>query len=173
MPILSAENRFRQGLAAVVDDRHGEALDHFLTALEIERERDVDVPDARYLSYYGLSLARVHGPGPEAIAACEQAVRRAPAHAALLVNLGRVYEMAGRTARALACFDGALRLAPEHRPLRRDLARIDRRTRPVIASLDRSHVLNRWLGTLRARWRPRAAHRPEVSRPMQAPSAAS
>ena len=58
MSVLSAESSFSQGLAAFSADRHAEAAEHFRTAMQIERQRGVRRPEARFLSYYGLSLAR-------------------------------------------------------------------------------------------------------------------
>src|SRR5262245_51468779 len=76
MPILSAENHFRQGLAALVDGDPNVAAEHFRTAIQIERQRHVRRPQMRYLSYFGLSLALAHGPTQESILACETAARR-------------------------------------------------------------------------------------------------
>lgn len=152
MPILSAEIQFKKGLAAFVDEQYAEAAVSFRQAIEIDRQRNVRSPEARYLSYYGLSLAKQFGATPEAIQACESAAAREPYNPNLTLNLGRVYAMAGRTTRALKCFEGGLRVAPSHRSLRRELAQTDRRSRPVLPGLGRNHVVNRWLGGLRARW---------------------
>src|SRR5262249_56470453 len=66
MPILSAENQFRQGLVALVDEDPKTAAERFRAAIQIERQRHVRRPQMRYLSYYGLSLALAHGPTQEA-----------------------------------------------------------------------------------------------------------
>ena len=73
MSVLSAERSFKQGRAAMADARHAEAAEHFRTAIQIEKEHAVCEPNARYLSYYGLSLAMERGRAlPVDIDACER-----------------------------------------------------------------------------------------------------
>jgi len=150
MTILAAENSFKKGLAALVENRPAEAVDHFRVAMQMEKERSVRSPEMRYLSYYGLSMARAYGASADSRQACELAARQAPYSPAILLNLARVYEMSGRTTRALEYLARAHALAPEHPTLGRELRRLDRRERPVVARLDRGHALNRSLGRLRS-----------------------
>jgi len=151
MSVPSAEQRFSQGLAALADAQPLQAADHFLEAMHIEQRRGVDRPDMRFLSYYGLSLARAQRAQHAAVEACELAVRHDSTRPVLLLNLGRVHLMAGRLASALQCFERGLRLAPGHRSLRLELSRCDRRSRRALPFLDRANPPNRWLGTLRVR----------------------
>lgn len=149
MPILESENHFRKGLVALVDQRWEEASGHFHAAIQIEKQRCVKSPQMRYLSYYGLSLAQAHGATPQAIHACEAAVRRDFYNPDLYLNLGRVYLLAGKTTRALAVFEQGLALAPRHRAMRDELSKVDRRGRPPLPMLHRNHPLNYWLGRIR------------------------
>ena len=149
MAILSAENNFKKGLLAMVDEDHVHAAEFFRQALDIERERQVARSDGRYLSYYGLSLARAYRPTHESIKACETAAGQDSFSADLQLNLGRVYLLAGKTSKALDAFEGGLRIDPRHRALRRELNRLDRRSRPPLPMLSRSHRLNRWIGRAR------------------------
>jgi tetratricopeptide (TPR) repeat protein len=151
MSILSAENQFKKGLAALIAERNVEAAELFKSALDMERERSVRRPAARYLSYYGLSLAKLHGASTDALRACETAARLEPQNPSILLNLGRLYAMAGRRAKALDCFARGLQMAPRNGALSRELARVERRNRPVLPRLRRSHLANRWLGAMRAR----------------------
>lgn len=157
MPILSAENQFRKGLQSLVDGDPPSAAGFFHAAIQVERQRAVARPQMRYLSYYGLALAQANGASPEAIRACEAAARRDFFNPDLLLNLGRVYLLAGKTTRALATFEQGLRLAPSHPALRAELARIDRRQQPPVAFLPRNHSVNRLLGRIRATLRQRHA----------------
>ena len=52
MPIISAENKFKKGLEALIDQNYVEAATHFRRAMDIEYQRRVPQPDMRYLSYY-------------------------------------------------------------------------------------------------------------------------
>jgi predicted Zn-dependent protease len=162
MPVPSAERSFRDGLAALAEARPLHAVDCFLDAMQIEQRLRVPRPDMRYLSYYGLSLARANRVTHAALEACELAARHDPSHPLLQLNLGRVHLLAGRLPLAIQCFDRGLRLAPNHRSLRLELARVDRRARAVLAFLDRSHWLNRWLGRLRESLRARLGAPPRV-----------
>jgi len=155
MPILSAENNFRRGLAALVDDNHSDAAVFFGRAMDIEQQRNVRQRKMRYLSYYGLSLAKARRAPEEAIDACLRAVGHDPKDAELYLNLGHVYALAGKTTRALKAFAYGLRLAPDHRQLLEQVTRLERRRPPILRRLDRDHLLNRWLGRLRAGAAPR------------------
>lgn len=127
MSILVAENNFKKGLAALVDDNHVEAAVHFRRALEDERQRHVRTPNMRYLSYYGLCLAKTNRPIGEAIHACRTAVRRESNDPELHFNLGRVFTLARRLREAHEAFEKGLQIAPSHDGLRRERDLIRRR----------------------------------------------
>jgi tetratricopeptide (TPR) repeat protein len=150
MPILSAENSFRKGLVALVEGDPGAAATHFQSAIIIERQHGVTRPQMRYLSYYGLSLAQSRSANSEAIQACETASRRDFFNPDLLLNLGRVYMIAGKTTKALAAFERGIAIAPSHKALRAELGKFERRQAPPLSMVSRSHPLNKFLGKLRA-----------------------
>ncbi len=149
MPILSAENSFRSGLVALVEGDPANAATHFQAAILIERQHGVTRPQMRYLSYYGLSLAQARGASPDAIQACETASRRDFFNPDLLLNLGRVYLLAGKTTKALWAFQRGLELAPRHKSLRAEQGKVDRRQAPPLTIVSRAHPVNKLLGKLR------------------------
>jgi tetratricopeptide (TPR) repeat protein len=149
MPILSAENSFRKGLVAMVEGDPATAATHFQSAILIERQHGVTRPQMRYLSYYGLSLAQSRSASQEAIQACETASRRDFFNPDLLLNLGRVYLIAGKTSKALGAFERGLQMAPQHKALRAELGRFERRQQPPLSMVARDHPLNKMLGKLR------------------------
>jgi hypothetical protein len=157
MSVPSAESCFRRGLVALVDGDPATAASHFKSAIAIERHQSVTRPEMRYLSYYGLSLALAHGATPDAIHACEVAVRGAFYDPHLLVNLSRVYLMAGKTTKALAALEHGLKRSPFHRGLRAEYAKVNRREPPPLSVVSRDHVLNIWLGRVRQSVRRRAS----------------
>jgi tetratricopeptide (TPR) repeat protein len=124
MPILSAENSFKEGLAAFVDDNHVEAAMHFRRAMDIERQRHVRRPEMRYLSYYGLCLAKTTRKLEQAIHACKTAVYGEPQNPEMFVNLGRTYKVARRRADARATFELGLQRHPGHVTLLRELSEL-------------------------------------------------
>jgi len=156
MTILSAENAFKKGLAALVENRPKEASEFFRRALELERQRSKTRLDMRYLSYYGLSLAKAGLSSQIALQACRSAATRQSDDPLLLLNLGRVYLITGKLDPALECFEKGLRVQPESNILRKELARIDRRSKPMVPFLGRSHPVNRWLGRKKFQRRGRA-----------------
>ena len=151
MPILSAENSFKKGLAALVDNHFAEATDHFRRAMETERQRRPDRPSMRYLSYYGFCLARSSGNLPAAIEACRTASRKAPRNPDLLFNLARVYLLAGKARPARDALDRGLSISPENLALQRERARVEK----MINAGRRPS--GRWTARLRTVFRPSAA----------------
>jgi tetratricopeptide (TPR) repeat protein len=149
MPIFPSEIRFKRGLAALAEGNPAGAVEFFRQAITIERQHSVSRPRMRYVSYYGLSLVLANGPTPEAVRTCERAARLDSYDPELHLNLGKVCLLAGRTTRALAAFERGLKLAPDNYALQAALAEVDRRGRPVLPFLDRSHPMNRWLGKIR------------------------
>jgi len=149
MNILSAENHFREGLAALAAGRAEEACEQFEQAMRAERRHNVNQPRMRYLSYFGLSVALARGATKDAIRACETAVRNENYNADFLLNLGKVYAMAGRLTKAMTVFSRGLKLDPRHSGLRVAMKKYDRRQRLPIGWLDRSHPVNNWLGRMR------------------------
>ncbi len=158
MPILSAENSFRRGLVALVDGDPAAAADHFHASILIEVQHGVTRPQMRYLSYYGLSRAQAHGATSQTIQACETASRRDFFSPELLLNLGRVYILAGKTTKALGAFHRGLDLSPNHKGLLAEYTKLDRRETPPLTIVARSNPLNKALGKLRFSLR---AHAPK------------
>ena len=151
MNILDAELCFKKGLVALVEDVPERAAAMFHNAMKIEKERRTQTPQMRYLSYYGLSMARARGVTQDVVRACETAARRDFFNPDLQLNLGRVYLLSGQVSRALAAFERGLRLAPGHRGLRAEMLKVNRRQRRPIRRLPRSHPINCFLGRLRTR----------------------
>ena len=143
MPILSAENNFRKGLSAIVEQNHIGAAVYFRRAMDIERQRHVRQPDMRYLSYYGLCRAKGHGKYQEAIRACRTSVFRRPRDIDMHLNLGRVYMMCGRPTRATEAFQKGLTIAPKNQVLLHELCRAERALPPRLARTQARKTLRR------------------------------
>jgi len=90
--------------------------------------RRVRGPGRRHLSYYGL-----------------RPVRAQRTRAELYLSLGRVYMLSSKTSRALEALEQGCRHYPDDPALKRELARLERRARPPIPGLGRSHAVNRAL----------------------------
>ena len=121
MAILTAELNFKKGLLAIVDDDYERAARHFRSAIEIHEQRASDRPDWRYLSYYGLSIAKAYRANGAAIDACREAATRGTVNADLYLNLGKVYRLAGKSALAREAFERGLELEPGHPALQEEM----------------------------------------------------
>lgn len=146
MPILSAENHFKKGLQALIDNDYVIAANYFRRAMDVEHQRHVREPDMRYVSYYGLCLAKAHCQFKKAIATCERAASRRPRDPKMFLNLGRVYLAARKRRSALEAFHRGLEVDPRNQVLELEARRLERRLgmtrakeRPGLFSL------NRWL----------------------------
>ena len=153
MTAIGEETHFRRGIAALNARDASRAATHFEQAILAERLRGAIRPRARFLSYYGLGRALANGATREAIQACEIAVARDSFDPTLQLNLARVYLLARRMSRALQILERALTLHPGDPALKALLGRVNRRSRPVVARLNRDHILNRTLGRARAGFR--------------------
>lgn len=149
MIVDHAEECFRRGKALLSVGRHEDALAFFLAALHRQRagsERE----EARYVSYYGLCLGLTHTDRYESLRLCRDAVSIEDFRPDLWWNLGRVALIVGHRGEAHRSFERGLMLDPAHHGLRKDLARMGVRRRPVLGFVPRNHRINVFLGKLRA-----------------------
>ncbi len=149
MAILAAENCYREGLVALMEGRPDKATNYFEAAMLTERQHNVHRPQMRYLSYFGLSRAMSRGADRDSIRACETAATEEFFNADLLLNLGKVYLLAGKVTKALNTFERGLNVDPNHKGLQAAIRRADRRRRPPLPFLQRDHLINYWLGRMR------------------------
>jgi tetratricopeptide (TPR) repeat protein len=155
MSLLAAERSFNDGLAALAQSRNRQASKHFRDAMQIEETRNASRPDMRYLSYYGLSVARAGGNSAVGLRSCRTAADQEPHKPVFLLNLGLAHLECGESDRAFDCFRRGASLAPAHGPLRRELARLTRQIRPALKERGKVHLAHRWVNQIRSGWRRR------------------
>jgi tetratricopeptide (TPR) repeat protein len=160
MPILSAENSFKKGLAALIEDNHLGAAVHFREAIDIERQRQAARPTMRYLSYYGFCLAKAKRSIQEAIRACRTAALAEPRYPDLFLNLGRVYMVAGKHRQAREAFDRGLSISPDNLALQRERARAEEELLERSTPIVRSRSIRHWSSRMRKALRLRTAATP-------------
>jgi tetratricopeptide (TPR) repeat protein len=148
MLVQAAETRFQRGLLALKDGRGLEALALFEAALELEKRLGARSPQARYLSYYGLALARDAGQLREGAELCRQAIAREFFNADLCWNYGRVLLLLDRRKEAFAAFVKGLSVQKNHQEILLELGRMGWRKRPLITFLPRANPINAALGRL-------------------------
>ncbi len=124
MPIVSAENKFKKGLEALIDRSYVEAALQFRRAMDIEHQRRILQPDMRYLSYYGMCRATAHGKIQEGLHACKRAAKVRTRDPEVFLNLGRVYLLARQKRLAYDTFQTGLDLDPDHKVLLHESGRL-------------------------------------------------
>jgi tetratricopeptide (TPR) repeat protein len=152
MLVSAAEESFQKGLRALEDGRRKEAMALFEAAIELERRLgQMARPQARYLSYYGLSICLVKDELREALGFCREALTLEGFNPDLRCNLGRVLMRAGRRKEAYDAFAKGLRFEPGHPEIIRSLRQMGLRRRPALPFLPRTNPLNVIIGRLRTR----------------------
>jgi tetratricopeptide (TPR) repeat protein len=148
MLIQGAEARFQRGLLALEAGRGLEALALFEAALELERKQGSRTPQARYLSYYGLCLARDGRQPREGAELCRQAIALEFFNADLCWNYGQVLLLSDRRREAFSAFVKGLSVQKNHQEILRELGRMGWRKRPVLGFLPRTNPINVALGRM-------------------------
>jgi predicted Zn-dependent protease len=148
MLVQAAESRFARGLEALEAGRGLEALALFEAAIELERRLGARTPQARYLSFYGLSLALEADRLREGAELCRQAIGLEFFNADLSWNYGRVLLAQERRKEAYQVFLKGLSVQKSHQGILRELARMGWRKRPIVPFLDRKNPVNVALGKM-------------------------
>jgi tetratricopeptide (TPR) repeat protein len=142
------EALFRLGLQLFErDQRSSEA------AFALERAYRAKPSEARYASYYGLSLALSSNRLKDAEALCAHAVKLDVYRPELFHNLGRVRVMLRDRKGALSAFKQGLSLDRNDTKIQKELTKMGMRKPPVFSFLSRRHPLNKYFGLLLARLR--------------------
>jgi predicted Zn-dependent protease len=148
MLVQAAESRFQRGLDALAAGRGLEALALFEAALEVEQKLGAKTPQARYLSYYGLSLARDGNRPHQGAELCRKAIAVEFFNADLFLNYGCALLLANRRGDAFKTLAKGLSVQANHPEILRELGRMGWRRRPVLGFLRREHPINVALGKL-------------------------
>ena len=148
MLVQAAEARFQRGLSALNEGRGLEALALFEASIELERRLGAATPQARYMSWYGMSLALEAHRWREGAALCRQAIGLEFYNADLCWNYGRVLVAQDDRKGAYEAFLKGLKLQRNHPGILRELGRMGWRRPPTIPFLARRNPINIALGKL-------------------------
>jgi tetratricopeptide (TPR) repeat protein len=118
--------------------------------------------EARFMSWYGLTLVLVERNSNLGVLYCDQALRVAGPEPELLLNQARAHLALGQRDRAVRSIARGLATAPLDTALKAAQASMGWRRRPVIPFLGRSNIVNRWLGRIRHKWARKFHPMPEV-----------
>jgi len=153
---FSAEEHFRRGEEALVQQQMQVALEHFATAHRL------DPTSPRFRSHYGLALGLVERRLDRALELCRSAAREEFFQPAHYHNLARLHLAFGFKAESIRYLRRGLMIDPENEAIRAELRRLGVRRSPPLSFLRRGNLLNRLLGKLRGRAIPRAPE-PELT----------
>jgi tetratricopeptide (TPR) repeat protein len=129
---------FAKGLHALQNDHIYLALSCFEQAAYLEKT-------PLCCSYLAYCLAKVRAQYPDAISLCRQALEEDPGNSLHYLHLGRIYAMAGQRTKAMTILRQGLQ-CEDNAALLRELTLLGERKEPVFRSLERSHLLNKFLG---------------------------
>jgi Flp pilus assembly protein TadD len=101
----------------------------------------------RLASYLGYCLAKERREFKQGADLCLDALKEEPAQAVHYLNLGRVYLVAGQKAAAIRALRKGVKFG-KSRAIIELLLKLGIRKPPVVASLPRSHPVNKHLGLL-------------------------
>jgi tetratricopeptide (TPR) repeat protein len=145
----AAEDSFRLGKRSLQVGKGLQALAYFEAALQLDRQfAPEDPPQARYLSFYGLSLALEARKPMEGIKFCREAIVQEPFHADLHWNLARCYLVANRRREAVQSLRAGYGIDPDHKGITREYRSLGNRQAPVLTFLGRENPLNVMLGRM-------------------------
>lgn len=107
--------------------------------------------EPKHISYCGLLVAIAEGEDEDGKVLCELAVKEGANDPEVYLNLARLHACTGSRARAIDTLRRGLRIDPNNPGLQLELSQLNRRSPPMVKSLERKHPLNRYLGLTRAR----------------------
>ena len=106
-----------------------------------------EIPSLAY-SYLGYGRAALGAGYKDGIKLCRLGIRKDVFEAENYLNLARTCLLRDRRQMAVKALNGGLRVSPRHPQLRDLRSQLGWRRRPVVAFLNRSHPVNRFLGQL-------------------------
>jgi Flp pilus assembly protein TadD len=142
---IESQALYNQAMEYMNRNRYKRAIELLKEALHIAPDNPY------YLSYLGLCVGYVGDDFDTAVTLCKRALVLSPGDAAIHVNLGKVYKLKGDLTSAYSTFLSAWRRNKGHPAPAAELSRLGIRRPPVLSFLDRSHILNKYLGVMRSR----------------------
>ena len=131
---------FKECLKHIRDGHRDEALADIRRALRSAPKNPF------YLSYAGLLVAVAEQRFGNAERLCLEALALMHNHSQLYLNLGEVYQAAGRPRAAIEVLEKGFVSTGRDQRIRRALQNLGRRRQPVLPFLHRSNAMNRILG---------------------------
>lgn len=148
---LSLRERVDRGLRLCRAGRYEDG--HTLLRTVTEEGSTAELPSIElpgvFFSYLGYCIAAFEARYNDGLALCERAIEMEFYNTENHFNLARTYMLLESRKKAIQAVRAGLRVDPQDGRLRALMRELGLRKRPPIPFLDRSHTINRWLGSLR------------------------
>ncbi|HPQ38976.1 MAG TPA: hypothetical protein PLV45_01255 [bacterium] len=152
---------FQRGYRLYKRGNLGLALKNFQKAVDSNQSQfNLREKDPLFISFYGVSLARVKGDTLTGRRLCETALRNGQSYPEVFLNLGRVYEEMNEKIWAAETYRRGYRMHRDNLELLESLQRVSPRE-SVIPFLDRNNPLNKYAGKILRR-SPRPSRSPKA-----------
>lgn len=145
MDVQERDRLYRSALESYRARRYEEA------SRKLARLTATGTRDPKHLSLYGMTLVRDSRTRREGIELCQRAIGWGCRDPVVYLNLSRAYFAMGSRLRAIQVLRQGLRSSVGNAELLREIERLSPRGKPVLALFHRDHVLNKYLGRVRAR----------------------
>lgn len=143
MSETETDKEFHRGLRALQQGNSVAALTFFERAFVLGAS-------PVYSSYLGYCVAKERGQFKKGMLLCREALEKEPDSTVHYLNLGRVHLVAGNKQEAIRVFREGLARGP-NQEIAAQLNAIGTRKPPVIASLSRNNLINKYLGKMLSR----------------------
>jgi len=140
---------FKHGIEFLRQGQPAKAAECFRQATDHKQQNPY------YISFLGVSMARLQGQWAAAVELCKTAINLKRNDVQLYLNLAEAYMSAGRRDIAVQTLDTASRNCGADKRIARMRGKLGKRRPPVLSFLSRDNILNRGLGMLRHRLMPR------------------
>jgi tetratricopeptide (TPR) repeat protein len=122
---------FKLGVDLLQNGKAASAIEYFRSAVE------ADTRNPYYLSFLGLSVARVYRQSAAAPRLCEAALHVKPDELQFYLNLAEVYLAGSRRDEAIQILDSALKRFGSNAPLKRESSGAEKQSRKVLPFISR------------------------------------
>jgi len=146
---------FLLGCAYLKEANYPEALSYFRRMLSAYEEDPSSVVPPELLSYFGLALALGENRIKEAVTYCTTAIKKEFYRSEFYINLAHVYLTANRRSSAVDVLYKGLKIDNQDPGILAELRKLGVRRKPVLGFLTRGHLLNKYLGLITSRLRPK------------------
>ncbi|MDP1759546.1 MAG: tetratricopeptide repeat protein [Thermodesulfovibrionales bacterium] len=137
---MTADELFEKGIALLNDNTPLAALAFFEKAYTAKKTPSIQ-------SYLGMCIALERGKITYGFMLCNEAILQEPENPVHYLNLGRIYQKAGKRVDAIETFRKGLSFG-DNQEIKRILDKLGTRKKPLLPFLPRNNFLNKYTGLM-------------------------